>query len=342
MQKENVADTQYSKRELLVEMVRKWGGPTSDAVLDPSISHFEHPTIQGFVGYRIISNCAAIFGDPVCALEDRAELALAFHHFMEEKKISTAYISASQSYAHWAIDHVCGAIIEYGAEFFFDKPTDPRKGSGSYASLVRRKIKRAIKENVTVQEYIAQDSAIESGIEKVKELWLAGRRGLQVHISNVYLFEDCLGKRWFYASQGDQIVGVIVLNQLQAHNGWLLNHLMVVPGAPSGISEYLIATAFETLEKEGCSFITVGSVAGSKLGEIRGLSRFSQFFSHLIFRLASKLVGLERLNTFWGKFEPKMAPAYLLFGRKRIGFRELKCLREAMNGTTRVSKVGGF
>ncbi len=340
MQNENVENIGNSKREALVEMVRRWGGPTSDAVLDPSNVIFEHPDVPGFVGYRKISNCAAIYGDPVCAAEDKPKLAKAFHQFADEQKFSTVYISASKDYAHWAIENVCGAIVEYGEEFFFTTPSDPRKGSGNHASLVRRKIKQAIRENVTVQEYIRHDPAVESGIEKVKEQWLASRRGFQVHISNVYLFQDCFGKRWFYAKQGDRIVGVIVLNHLQARSGWLLNHLMVVPDAPNGVSEFLIASVFEALEKEGCQHVTVGSVAAKKLGEMRGINRFSRFICHLIFTIASKIVHLERLNTFWGKFEPGAAPAYLLFGRKKIGLRELICLKNAMDGKLKGVKIG--
>ena len=77
-------ETSIPSRERVVEMVRKWGGPTSDAVLDPAMLYFEHPGIQGVMGYRIKRGCAIVFGDPICADSDRATLAVAFHRFAEE------------------------------------------------------------------------------------------------------------------------------------------------------------------------------------------------------------------------------------------------------------------
>src|SRR5262249_1208591 len=148
------------------------------------------------------------------------------------------------------------------------------------------------------------------------------RRGLQVHISNVYLFTNRLGKRWFYAKLGDQVIGAIALNRLHSKNGWHINHLMVIPDAPNGVPELLMISVLELLEKEGCPFATVGSIASEKLGEIKGLGRFFTMVARTIFNTANKLIQLEGLNTFWGKFHPKSRPSYLIFSRNKIGIRE--------------------
>jgi lysylphosphatidylglycerol synthetase-like protein (DUF2156 family) len=154
-----------------------------------------------------------------------------------------------------------------------------------------------------------------------------------MHISNVYLFTDCFGKRWFYAKQKDQVIGVIALNHLQARSGWLLNHLMVIPEAPNGVPELLMAHTLETLEKEGCPFATVGSIASNQLGEIQGLNKLAASLAKAVFVLANKAMKLHGLNTFWGKFHPKSEPAYLMFSKSKIGIRELLSLRKALNGT---------
>ena len=322
-----------SRRENIVQMVRRWGGATTDAVLDPAMTIFEYPGIEGFIGYRPTMGCAIVFGDPICPPEAREDLARAFHRFTKEKKWSVVYIAATQSYAHWAVVNVCNAIIEFGEEFIFTPPHDPRKNTGTHGSLVRRKSKQAAREGTIVQEYLPHDTAIEEGIERVKEEWLASRSGLQVHISNVYLFTDRAGKRWFYAKQGERIIAVIALNQLQAKQGWLLNHLMVVPDAPNGVSELLMATVLGTLEKENCSYCTVGVIAARDLGEIRGLSPLSASIARGGFKIASKVIQLEGLNTFWGKFEPGSIPLYLIFSEKWIGFKQILSLKNALNGT---------
>lgn len=326
-----VSDLGNPSRTYIVECVRRWGGSTTDAVLDPAMQHFIHPGIDGFIGYRPEMGCAIIFGDPICSPSDRETLTKAFHQFADEKGYRVIYIAASKDFAHWAINRVCGTIIEFGQELVFNPPIDPRKNTGAYGSLVRRKAKQASREGVSIHEYIPHDPAIESAIEQVKVDWLKSRNGFQIHISNVYLFTDCYGKRWFYAKQGDRVIGMIALNQLQAKNGWHLNHLMVVPGAPNGVHELLMAHALETLEKEGCAFATVGSIASAELGEIQGLGAFGKKIAKGVFMLASKVMNLQGLTTFWGKFHPKSQPSYLIFSRKRIGIRELLGLKKAMN-----------
>jgi lysylphosphatidylglycerol synthetase-like protein (DUF2156 family) len=319
-------------RSHLVEQVRRWGGLTSDAVLDPAMQIYTIPEVDGFIGYRLIGKCAVAFGDPLCKPEDKARLAFAFHYFNLKQKQSVVYISCSESFAKWAIDNVCSTLFEFGQELIFDPPSDPKKKTGNHGSLVRRKVKQAIREGLTVCEHTREDLSIERKIEEVGEAWLQSRKGIQLHISNVYLFADCHGKRWFYAKRGEEIVGVITLNHLQSSEGWLINHLMVTPNAPNGTSEILVATVLETLEREHCPFATVGVVTTETFGEISGLNAFSTWLARVGFCLARKLVNLDGLQTFWGKYSPQGRPTYVLFSRNRVGLRELRGLSKALGG----------
>jgi lysylphosphatidylglycerol synthetase-like protein (DUF2156 family) len=319
-------------RSAIVEMVRRWGGLTTDAILDPSMTTFIAPGIQGFINYRIEAGCAVVFGDPICAGADLPSLTQAFHRFIKDQGKQVIYVAASQAFARLAAQDINGAFIEFGKELIFDPTSDPRKKTGEQASLVRRKVKQAIREGVVIQEYVTPDAALQQAIEQVGILWLESRRGLQMHISNVYLFEDAVGKRWFYAKLGERVVGVLCANQLQAHQGWLINHLMITPDAPKGTSELLMVSLLEALEKEGCRFATVGTVTLPDLGEIAGLSAFSTWVARKMFKLATRFVKLDGLNTFWGKFSPETnRPTYLVFSRKHIGLREVMGLMRTMS-----------
>lgn len=328
-----VADKEHIERSLIVDMVRRWGGATTDAVLDPSMQYFTIPNISGMIGYRVKSRCAIVFGDPICAETDRGVLAEAFHRHMDKQGNSVVYIAASQDYAYWAIKHVCHTLVEFGEELTLDPSCDPRKNTGTYGSLVRRKVKQAIREGVTVHEHLTIDPGIERAMEGVGEEWLKSRKGPQIHISDIYLFDDRAGKRWFYAKKGDTIVGTISLNQLQARKGWLMNHLMITDEAPNGTPELLVVSALEALDKEGCRYTTVGMVAVSQLGEIIGLSKFSTWVARTGFKVAKKVAHLDGLNTFWGKYHPKSQPSYVLCSRNRIGVRELIALMSALYGS---------
>ncbi len=321
-----------NERSRIVELVRRFGGCTTDAVLDPSMQFFELQGTSGFISYRLKAGCVVIFGDPVCSEKDKVALATAFHNFAKEKNKRVVYIAASEPYTKWAIEHVCKVAVQFGEEFILDPLCDPRKNTGTHGSLVRRKVKSALREGVTIHEYVTKDREVEKAIEEVGEQWLKSRRGPQVHISNVYLFEDRIGKRWLYAKKDDKIIGIICLNQLEAYQGWLLNHLMNVPGVPSGTSELLVVSALETLAKEGCRFATVGIVAGSELENIMGLSKPLTWLPCGAFKLVTKAIGIDGLNTFWGKFHPRNKPLYLLFSHNHLGLREVLALKSALNG----------
>ncbi len=322
-------------REKITELVRRFAGATTDAILDPLMQFFSIPEVNGVVSYRIISKIAIVFGDPTCAPEQLNVLTHAFHTYIERKCSNVIYISASKPFAQWAIKHSCGLMLELCEELILNPLIDPYHQPGTHGSLVRRKVKRASKEGVTFHEYTGNDLFLEQEIETLGTLWLQGRKGPQFHISNIHLFQDRIGKRWFYAKQGGKIVGVIVLNQLQASNGWLMNHLMTLSDAPVGTSEFLVISTLGALRAEGCTFCTVGFAPAKRLGEIVGLNRATTWISRQLFNLAKKAGKLDGLNMFWGKFNPDRRPAYLLFYRNSLGIKELLSLRKALNGNTK-------
>jgi lysylphosphatidylglycerol synthetase-like protein (DUF2156 family) len=185
---------------------------------------------------------------------------------------------------------------------------------------------------VQFSEFRREDLRLERLIEENGAKWLRARRGPQIHISNIYLFDDTHGKRWFYAHVGGQVVGSVSLNQLEKKQGWLINHLMVIPEAPIGTSELLFTHVLEALNTEGCRYATVGAITAQRLGQIQGFHPIVKSIARTAFGIAKKVYDLDGLNMFWGKFHPDKEPLYLLFGKKGIGLRELLGISRAMNG----------
>lgn len=327
-----VTESKKDQTTIILERIRRWGHASSDALLGNAVEYFTLPQIDGLIGYRQERKCIIVFGDPVCPPNDRPELALSFHHFAEQQGSSLIYISASKSFVEWSLmNNVCPKAIEFGEELTIDPHADPRQNTGVAASLVRRKVRHALREGVTFHEYIPEDIETEHSIEEVGKAWLKNRHGPQVYISNVNLFTNRLGKRWFYTSQNDRINGVALLHQLQAKQGWLLNHIMMTPDAPHGISELLVVNILELLAKESCKYITFGSVPASQLGEVHGMSPLSKWMAKMIYQLARRHFHLDSRKIFWDKFHPESQPTYLLFNRPSIGIQELSGLYRALN-----------
>lgn len=318
-------------REMIVERVRRFGGSTTDAVLDPLCNIFTVPGIDGMICYRKIGKCAIAFGDPVCRAQDREALVQAFRGSCLENNLNIVYLIVSKDFAKWEREKFGGAYLEYGEELYLDPYEDPREKTGSHACLVRRKVKQAVREGVTVHEYFGSHPDLEAEIDKVGKAWLGNRRGPQIHISHIHLFQDRLGKRWFYAKRGQETVGVVVLNELQAKKGWHMNHLMIKPKSPGGTPELLVTSILETLKSEGCHYVSFGGVPGRELGEIIGFGKLPSWIARKVFAISSYIFGLRGTKIFWNKFLPKSTPSYLLFEKPKIGFSEILGLMRALN-----------
>jgi lysylphosphatidylglycerol synthetase-like protein (DUF2156 family) len=322
---------QRLSREAIVDCVRRFGGSCTDAILDETTVIYTTPTVDGLIGYRLENSCAVVYGDPVCSLADRETLVAHFHRYCVEQGLSIVYIATTGSFARWAHPRYCGGLIQFGAEVTLNPHDNPQAQTGTRASLVRRKVRHAIKEGAVIRELRASDPELEAQLEQVRREWLQARQGLQIHISNTPLFTDRLGKRWFYTQQGDRVTGVVVLSQLQSRNGWLLNHLMQTSDAVGGTPEILVCTALDTVAQENCDYVTFGTVTTPELGEIIGLSKISTWASRHIYRRAVQLFQLANRQKFWEKFHPQAEPLYLLFNRRTIRLRELYALTRALN-----------
>jgi len=318
------------ERQVVIENIRKWGGPTTDAILDPSCHHFMDPSIEGLIGYQKHAKHAVVWGDPVCAPENQDQLVHTFETFCHNNRLTAVYLIASEQFKNQMLGAKCSVCIQFGEKLSFDPHCNPLDQTGPKASLVRRKVKQALKEEVSVHEYLGDHPQLEKAMEKVGELWLKKRKGPQIHISHVRLFCDRSGKRWFYAKQGENIVGVLSLNQLQAHSGWLMNHLMITPTCPHGTPELLVTSTLQGLAQEGCHFVTCGAIPGQSLTDIEGLNPFSTWMASSIFRIARKFFKLDGKRVFWDKFHPETEKCYLLF-KKSVTPRALIALMRACN-----------
>lgn len=314
-----------------VALIRHWGGSASAAALDPACTIFSLSHIEGLISYRLVNGCAVVCGDPICEPRNIPELATAFQDYCDANGIKVIYIAVSNSFAEWALKNIAKTVIEFGEELFMDPFLDPRDKKGETASLIRRKVRHAIKEGVEVKEYIGDDSAIEAQMEALVQTWLAERKGPQVHISKIRLFEEREGKRWFYAMQKGVMVGLVVLNRIESKQGWHLNHLITLPRPPGGTPEILVITVFERLKAEECHFLTVGWIAKEKLGRMEGLNPVSSWIASTIFQAACKIFHLNSKKKFWEKFFPSESPSFLLFSQKHISMREAMAISKALN-----------
>jgi lysylphosphatidylglycerol synthetase-like protein (DUF2156 family) len=318
-------------RKSLVTKVRKWGDVNTDGILDSTCQFFTDPDIDGLIGYRLEAGNAVVFGDPVCAAADKPKLAKAFQTYCLNHKVGVVYIIVSEEFANWAAQNLCSVLIEFGEKYLLNPLSNPINHTGSNPKLLRKKVKHARNEGAIVQEYCGIDPAIEKAIEEVAITWQKARQGPQVYLADFTLFKDRMGKRWFYAKQGEKIVGILVLNELQLQNGWLLNNVTITNEAPNGISELLVISTLQALEKENCQSVIIGPVPSKQLGKISGLGRFSETITKWTYKFAKKVFNLGGHDIFWEKFQPTIYSSFLLFPENNLSISSVRALLKALN-----------
>ncbi len=317
---------------VLIDYIQKWGCAASIALFDPLCKKFSIPSIDGIIGYRDTQKCAVSFCDPVCPPENIAELTHAFHEFCNEQNKTIIYIAASEKFMksilerkeNWSAFELCHEII-------VDPSQDPKARTGSHASLLRNKYNQAIRNGVTVKEYMGFDQELEKKLEQASALWLANRKGFQLHYAHNGLFSNRSNKRWFYAEKNGIILGFLVLNRIDAHKGWVQNILRVVPDAPKFTSEVILLETFDVLRKEGCQYFSTGPSPAPTIGKIYGLGATTEWLVRKAYHVAKKIFKLNDRQRFWKKFEPRTQPTFILFSSSRIGLSEVLGILNTFN-----------
>lgn len=324
-----MSEARPSDQKNLAQFITKWGSASSTALLDPSAKIFTHPSLQGAIAYLETNGCAIAYGDPVCSEDNMPILATAFQQFIQTKKLSLVYLTASEKFMTWAIKNGSQGIFEAAEELFVDPAKVPTTGEAG--RLLKKKLNHAKRAGAVIKEYKERDEKLEKEIAEVEKRWLKEKKGQQIYFSKINFFADLSGKRCFYAELNGKIVGALFLIQLNAQSGWLLYLVTITPEAPGGTSEALILTAFEELTKEGCHFFSFGVSAANKISAVAGLGRFFTWASTFIFKAVKMFFPLDSRRKFWEKFRPETKKTFIIFQKSTIGIKEIRAILKAVN-----------
>jgi len=326
-----IKEKTHLTRQDLVALVRKWGDVNTDGLLEVGCKLFTTPAIDGVIGYKVEASNAVVCGEPVCAKEDKPALAKAFDTYCKENKLKTVYTIVTEDFARWAADNLSAIAIEFGKKFTLDPFSNPTKNKGSKAVLIRKKVKHALKAGVVIKEYLGDSKDTEQQIESILNQWLKKREGPQIYLCGVSIFNDRYGKRWFYAEKDGKILGFLILSRLEEQEGWLLNSVMTASDGINGLSELLVISILEALEKENCHRVVIGPIPSRDLGDIMGIGSLGSRLVRFMFKGARLLFDLDGHVNYWSKFQPEYQRSYLLFPGKNLSFSSIKALMQALN-----------
>jgi lysylphosphatidylglycerol synthetase-like protein (DUF2156 family) len=313
------------------DYISKFGNHASIALHNPNYQIFSIKNLEGIIGYRAMSQCAIIFGDPLCPLQNLSHLIHSFHDYCNKQRKNVIYISTSEKFKQWALQNMKCAALEIGSEVILDPFKDPKSQNGRKASQLRNKYNQSIRFGITVKEYSTYCHSLELAVKQFEIAWLKSRRGPQIFSLPVDIFAYRDSKRLFYAEHNNRIVAVLVLNRLDASQGWVLTILMTASDAPNIISEFMILSILETLAQEGCRFLSIGGLPPSELKIIQGLDFFSSWLACTTFKIIKKIFQLQNRYQYWEKFQPLLEPSYLILGNPKIRLLEIIGILRSFN-----------
>ena len=274
-----------------------------------------------------------MLGDPVCAQADKPALANLFHQFCRQNELGVVYIIASEEFANWTADNLSSALIEFGEKLILDPQRDYMRESGHMARLLRKNVNHAAKHGVIVSEYTVTNPELENSIQVFATSWQKNRKGPQVYLNDLSVFDDRIGRRWFYAQHEGNIIGLLTLSEHQIKNGWMVNDILTERGSLNGSSELLLVSTLSALSKEGFRSLTVGPVPLERLGEIRGLNNLAETITRWIYLLPKIAFNLGGRKTFWHKFQPRTERCFLVFPDRNLSYSSVKAILKALNSS---------
>jgi lysylphosphatidylglycerol synthetase-like protein (DUF2156 family) len=306
-----------------IQEIDRFGNPASLLLLNSPHLTFQHPEheVEGLIGYQLVGNCAVVIGDPLCAPQDMPKLAQAFDAHCKTIRTPVIYLLVSEAFAHATHGHE--TLLQVGDQLVLDPTGFQMK------QKMRWKIHQSHEQGVVVKEYEHFNPEIENQLKEAMQKWVEGKRGPQIYLRTFDFFEGYEKKRIFFAEQAGQMIGILMILYLAPSNGWVVTSLFALPGAPVGVTEHLMSQAIHALFEENCRYLCLGfSAAG--IGEMAGISPFSQCLIKWTYALSNWLFHLDSKRAYFDKYHPIYYPTYILCSEK-LGLKELLAIKTIFN-----------
>ena len=317
----------------LEELIANYGDASNTSWLEPKFEIWRDNNTGAAVGFVAQDGYGITIGNPLCHTSQYTKTIAGFLQYLKKtRRLKPLWL-------------LCGAEAEEVLAERFDWRTlsvaaeqrlDPESNPAAHDPDVQRKCRHATKEGVKVHDIplgTPVSDEVKDKIEHRIQDWLKGRKGKQVHLTDVHPWQDMAHRQYHYAVHNDTICGMVILAQLSPEHGWQVKFALDFPGAPSGAIELLVLHAIKAAGATGASSITFGGGASAKLTPGRNLKgarvkvlakAYSAIASEL--KLTNKSEFREKLGAkddpIYGEFSclSRNSDCMFLFGMNRMIF----------------------
>lgn len=314
----------------LEKLIANYGDASNTSWLDERYQVWRHPDTGAAQGWVPHKARAIIVGDPLCAKSQYPKVISAFLDYLkrEHRALKPIWLIASRDVEEYVGEKYSWRTLSVATE----ERVDPRANEARNDPAVARKIRHTEKEGVKhhdlpVGQHLPED--FKQRVDARVADWHKGRKGTQVHLTEIMPWIDEEHRRYFYSDdKSDTIHAIVVLHQLSPQNGYQVKFQLEFPGAPSGTIESLVLHSFQSIlgmdaDTKSLSF---GTGASREVKGGRNISRTKISALSKTYTGIERTLGLTRKTEFREKLGAKHDPVYICYPRSALGPSGIKAI----------------
>ncbi|KAE9972260.1 hypothetical protein Vi05172_g757 [Venturia inaequalis] len=309
------------------KLIANYGDATNTSWLEPRTQIWRDEFTGAAVGYVPQDGFAITIGDPLCHTGQYAKTMAGYLRFIKkETNLKPLWLLVGTDAEEVLAEKFNWRTFSVVAE----QRLDPSNNAANKDPDVQRKIRHAEKEGVKIIDIPSgQDipQELRSKIDARVEDWLKGRKGKQVHLTNIRPWQDIEHRLYSYAVDKEgTICALTILAQLSPDHGWQVKYSLDFPGAPSGSIESIVIHALKRVAADGCTNVTFGGGASAKFTTGHNLKGTKvKMLSKAYHAIASELK-LTQKTEFREKLGAQDDPSYLCYPPHGMGPMGVKAI----------------
>ncbi|KAF8340653.1 uncharacterized protein EI90DRAFT_3285967 [Cantharellus anzutake] len=309
----------------LPDLISTYGDSTNTAWLDIMYEVWRYGPTGAAIGFVDSKGFAVTWGVPLCPKEDHAKVVAAYLTWLhEERHLKPVWLATDQRTEKFLADAHGWRVLSVISEQRVEMGGDLTVGDKN----VQRKRAKAEKDGL---KFIVIDDEItpelQGELEKAIRAWQTGRKGTQIHTTNVRPFADVKHRSYFIARDGNgTLAGLVVLAQLAPQNGYQIKWSLAFPDSPPGTSEFLNSHVMEEMRKTGVSRATFGVGAADKMEAVENLSGFRTKALAEAYSSIAKAFHLTNKSDYRRKFGAIDEALYVAYPKGGLGLKGIEAI----------------
>ncbi|MHB8469938.1 MAG: bifunctional lysylphosphatidylglycerol flippase/synthetase MprF [Gaiellaceae bacterium] len=272
-------------------------------------SYFFSPTRRSFLAYRVVAGAALVSGDPVGPEDELDALFAEFRRVARAHGWRLAVLGASEEH-RGRYERLGMRAIPFGEEAVL-RPAEFSL-EGRAIRKVRQSVTRLTKAGFRLRVVRAEqaDGELRAALDEVSHAWRGNQpeRGFTMAIDDLYVPGTVFA---LAVDEAGRIGGFLHLAPTPAGGGWSLSTMRRAPGAPNGLTEFLIVEMLTWAKEEGASEVSLNFCAFTDLLSTDRAVTMPRRLLRRALLAADSVFQLERLYAFNRKFFPEWRPRYL-------------------------------